>query len=167
LESLFQPILFLSNIQKVKWVSTAKNGEYSKRTIKTKTFDKVEASLVEVVNTENGKAKKESLWLFSQNIIHSTLKSKHKLAVGFFVLDNNTLETGFNYEAFCFFPTKEDTKLGFIIQAPFLLTDSREGIKAGDNWNVAIMQLTADLAASAIVLLKQLGRRRKNKFHYR
>ncbi|MFZ6024536.1 MAG: DEAD/DEAH box helicase [Bacteroidota bacterium] len=164
LESLFQPILFLSNIQKVKWVSTAKNGEYSKRTIKTKTFDKVEASLVEVVNTENGKAKKERLWLFSQNIIHSTLKSKHKLAVGFFVLDNNTLETGFNYEAFCFFPTKEDTKLGFIIQAPFLLTDSREGIKAGDSWNVAIMQLTADLAASAIVLLKQLGVDEKTNF---
>ncbi len=157
LESLFQPILFLSNIQKVKWVSTSKNGEYSKRTIKTKTFDKVEAALVEVLNTENGTAKKERLWLFSQSIIHSTLKSKHKLAVGFFVLENNTLETGFNYEAFCFFPTKEDTKLGFIIQAPFFLTDSREGVKAGDTWNVAIMQLTAELAANAIVLLKQLG----------
>jgi len=164
LESLSQPILFLSNVQKVKWVSTAKNGEYSKRAIKNKTFDKVEASFVEVINTEIGEAKKERLWIFSQNFSNSNLKTKHKLAVGFFVLDNNTLETGMNYEAFCFFPTKEDTKLGFIIQAPFLLTDSREGIKAGESWNVEIIQLTADLAASALVLLKQLGEEEETNF---
>lgn len=164
LETLFQPILFLSNIEKIKWVSSKKNGEYIKRVIRTKTFDKIIADYVEVISTKNSKPQKEYLWLFSQNIIHSTLKSNHKLVVGFFVLENNTLETGYSYEAFCFFPTKEDTKLGFIIQAPFLLTDSREGIKAGDNWNVAIMQLTADLAANAIVLLKQLGEEEKTNF---
>lgn len=157
LESLFQPILFLTNIQKIKWFSTAKYGEYSKRIIETKILEKVKAELVEVVNNENGKANRERIWLFSRGITHETLESQHKLMVGFFILENNILETGFNYAAFCFFPTKEDSKLGFIIQAPFLLTDSREGIKAGDTWNVNIMQLTAELAADAIVMLKKIG----------
>lgn len=56
LESLFQPILFLTNIQKIKWFSTTKYGEYSKRIIKTKILEKLKAELVEVVNNENGKA---------------------------------------------------------------------------------------------------------------
>jgi len=157
LESLFQPILFLSNLQKIKWLSANKNGEYSKRTLKTLTIQEVDASFIEVIKFQKGEQTKENLWLFSQSLISSNLRSKHNIVAGFFVLNNNSLETGYQYKAFCFFPTQEDTKLGFIIQAPFLLTDSREGIKAGDSWNIILMQLVAELAANSIVLLKQLS----------
>ncbi|MCB0538095.1 MAG: hypothetical protein KDE33_11290 [Bacteroidetes bacterium] len=161
LESLFQPILFLTNLQKIKWVSSGKNGEYSKKQVKSETFQKIQASLVEVASVENGVTKKEYIWLFSSDGVYKTLKSSHRIAVGFFVIDQKELETGYQYEAFCFFPTKEETKLGFIIQAPFLLTDSREGIKAGEQWNVEIMQLVANLAADSLPILKQIGIREK------
>ena len=49
--------------------------------------------------------------------------------------------------AFCFFPTKEVTNLNFILHAPFLLTDSREGIKAGEKHNNELIEQLAELAA--------------------
>lgn len=161
LESLFQPILFLTNLHKIKWVSSVKNGEYTKKQVKSETFQKIQASLIEVASVENGVTKKEYIWLFSSGVVHKTLESSHRIAVGFFVIDQKELETDYHYEAFCFFPTKEETKLGFIIQAPFLLTDSREGIKAGEQWNVEIMQLVANLAADSLPILKQIGIREK------
>lgn len=99
--------------------------------IKDRTVDNIRAELTEVESVENGVNKKELILLFSTTVSHKQLKSHHSIYVGFFVLDQKELKTGYTYEAFCFFPTKEETKLGFIIQAPFLLTDSREGIKAG------------------------------------
>ena len=59
--------------------------------------------------------------------------------------------------AFCFFPTKEDTDLNFIIHAPFLLTDSREGIRAGVSHNDNMISALADLAADAIEYLRDIG----------
>ncbi|WP_158624874.1 DEAD/DEAH box helicase [Gynurincola endophyticus] len=161
LDSLFQPILFLTNLQKITWKSNEKEGIYSKRALKTEQFDNIRAELMEVESVENEVNKKELIWLFSTGVSHKQLKSHHRIYVGFFVLDQKELETGYTYEAFCFFPTKEETKLGFVIQAPFLLTDSREGIKAGEQWNVEIMQLAAKLAANSLPILKTIGERDK------
>ncbi|GAB3910637.1 DEAD/DEAH box helicase [Mucilaginibacter boryungensis] len=162
LESLFQPVLFLTNLERIYWNSTENKGEYSKKEIRSESFQKIKASLVEVTSVEDGQPKKEYIWLFSGGIVHAKLRSSHRIVVGFFVIDQAELETGYQYDAFCFFPTKEETKLGFIIQAPFLLTDSRERIKAGEQWNVDVMQLVAELAANSISVLKEIGTKDKS-----
>ncbi len=59
-----------------------------------------------------------------------------------------------NRPAFCFFPTKEATNLNFIIHAPFLLTDSREGIKAGEPHNQKLIQELARLTADSLPILR-------------
>ncbi len=56
-----------------------------------------------------------------------------------------------------FFPTKEVTGLNFIIHAPFLLTDSLEGIKAAVPHNKKMVALLAELAADSLVYLKEIG----------
>ncbi|APU97167.1 hypothetical protein BV902_13090 [Sphingobacterium sp. B29] len=158
LDNLFQPILFLSNLEKIEWESEIKKGVYSKTEKEVIDFENITAQLFEVVSNENGKVVSEEIWLFTKQIIQTSTKAKFKISTGFFVLENNSkLETGYNYEAFCFFPTKEDTKLGFIVQAPFLLTDSREGIKTNDNWNNSLIQLLAELSGESIRLLKDIG----------
>lgn len=129
--------------------------------MKTEQFKSIRAELIEVESAENEINNKEHIWLFSTEISDEKIKSHHRIYVGFFVLDKKVLETGYTYEAFCFFPTKEETKLGFVIQAPFILTDSREGIKAGDQWNIEIIQLTAELAANSLPILKTIGERDK------
>ncbi|WP_343643160.1 AAA domain-containing protein [Chryseobacterium sp.] len=158
LDNLFQPILFLSNLEKIEWKSENNQGIYNKKEKDTQEFGNITAQLFEVISNENGKVISEEIWLFTKQIIQTSSKATFKISTGFFVLENNTkLETGYNYEAFCFFPTKEDTKLGFIVQAPFLLTDSREGIKTNDDWNTFLIQLLAELSGEAIKLLKDIG----------
>lgn len=161
LDSLFQPILFLSNLKEIHWKSKDKKGNYSKKVLRSERFGDVQADLMEVISVENSSLRKEWMWLFSRNLHSVNLQSPHKIYVGFFVIDKKVLETGFNYEAFCFFPTKETTKLSFVIQAPFLLTDSREGIRANDSWNVELVHALAKLAGDAFSLLKEIGTREK------
>jgi hypothetical protein len=158
LDNLFQPILFLNQVEKIEWKSLEKNGIYTKTEIEENQYDNISAQLFNVKSNIDGEGQDEHIWLFTKNIIQNGTNAKFKISVGFFVLNDATkLETGYNYEAFCFFPTKEDTKLGFIIQAPFLLTDSREGINNGDRWNTSLIQLLAELSAQAILILKEIG----------
>ena len=65
-----------------------------------------------------------------------------------------------NEPAFCFFPTKEVTGLNFMIHAPFLLTDSREGIRAGVQHNDKMLQRLAKLSADALVYLRDIGEKK-------
>ena len=158
LDTLFQPIIFLSNLEKIDWDSLEKSGCYTKKEIAQEIHGNITATLVEVESNENSKIVKEQIWLFSKNVIKKGNTAKYKISIGFFVIDNNSkLETGYNYEAFCYFPTKEDTKLGFIIQAPFLLTDSREGIKNGEQWNISLIQVLAELSAQSLPILQNIG----------
>lgn len=157
LDNLFQPVLFLNSLKKIKWHSLEKKGEYHKaKPSDALTFGDIEASLVSVTNNK----KREKLWIFSKNI-NDTINANHKIQVAFFILDEK-LEIGYTYEAFCFFPTKEETKLGFVIQAPFLLTDSREGIKTGEVWNESLILQLSELTGEAICCLKQIGVNSKN-----
>ena len=79
LDSLFQPILFLTNLQKITWKSNEKEGIYSKRALKTEQFDNIRAELMEVESVENEVNKKELIWLFSTGVSHKQLKSHHRI----------------------------------------------------------------------------------------
>jgi len=159
--SLFQPILFLSHLEKIKWQSIVKKGEYSRKVLRAEPFNQTLASLMEVTSILNETSRKEQIWLFSRKAIHPRANTSHQVSIGYFLTDKKMMNTGRLYDAFCFFPTKEETKLGFIIQAPFLLTDNREGIKAGDQWNVELISQLAQLAADSLPVLKTIGTREK------
>ena len=81
---------------------------------------------------------------------------KFRYSVGFFVNDEGHLQP-VREPAFCFFPTKEVTGLNFIIHALFLLTDSREGIRAGIPHNDNMIHRLADLSAQALLHFKSIG----------
>lgn len=91
------------------------------------------------------------LWLFSRND-----GKDHTYSVGYFVDPEGHLISKM-HSAFCFFPTKEITGLNFIIHAPFLLTDSREGILAGKQHNLDMISLLSELAADSLVYLRDIG----------
>ena len=76
--------------------------------------------------------------------------------MGFF-MDNDGHLKPVNEPAFCFFPTKEVTNLNFILHAPFLLTDSREGIRAGVPHNEYMIKRLAVLSADALEYLRDIG----------
>lgn len=161
LNSLVQPTLFLSNLQMIAWKSTKNEGVYSKQVLRTEVFENITAELLEVESEKTDVTKKEQIWLFSSAFSHFSLESHHRIYIGYFLQNEKELETRYKYDAFCFFPTKEETKLKFLIQAPFLLTDNREGIKAGEQWNIEIIQFAAQLAANSLSILKIIGQNDK------
>lgn len=105
-----------------------------------------------VATDAGAQIKRNRLWLFSR-----ADKDTGTYSAGFFVGEDGSL-CAMQECAFCFFPTKVDTALSFIIHAPFLLTDSREGIRSGESHNKNMISLLADLAADSFVYLREIGK---------
>jgi len=109
------------------------------------------AECINLTQNYGGELSEDKLWLFSRKD-----GIGNSYSVGFF-LDEEGKLIAKQYSAFCYFPTKEVTGLNFIIHAPFLLTDSREGIRAGVQHNKEMVGLLAALAADSLVYLRDIG----------
>lgn len=149
------PLLFLSNLKEIHFEYGDTKGSYEKKIIKKTTFcDGITAELICHTLNDGKERNTERLWLFSRS------DDKHLIySVCFFLQDDGHLRPT-NKPAFCFFPTKEKTGLNFIIHAPFLLTDNREGILASESHNVDMIYRLADLAAESIVHMKEMSENR-------
>lgn len=156
LKSLKYPILFLSNLKYVSLEFSDALGLYGKNIDENKSFKEngITAELIKLIHNIGDDLIDQNLWLFSREYLISE-KHSAKYSVGYFIGDDGKLKP-VNEQAFCFFPTKELTNLNFIVHAPFLLTDSREGIKAGEQHNETMISLLANLAADSLLLLKKL-----------
>ena len=153
LRHLVYPSLFLNHLKDISFEieNTKTIGVYEKTCVKEKQFGDITARKLKLQYNERNDIIADTLWLFSRKDEHGA-----EYCVGFFVDTEGKLKA-VNRTAFCFFPTKEDTKLHFIIHAPFLLTDSREGIKAGDTHNKTMITLLAKLSSDALSCLRSIG----------
>ena len=168
LTHLSYPLLFLRNLTEITWFCSHENqGKYLK-TIKPLEVNNTHYH-IELISGSHAPA-----WEPNPDAPASTFsKSNH-----FLVLTDNTNNHPFSiaylvnlsehgqpiqilheqtFPAYCFFPTKETTHLQFIVQAPFLLTDSREGIKQTNPWNQQLVKALAQLIANSITIIKALG----------
>lgn len=154
LHSLYYPILFLTNLKDIVISTPDSEGLYAKTVNQTLNFGGTIAENVTIESLTHSQKEylDEKLWLFSR-----TDNDGHKYSVGFFVNSTGKLLPKQGASAFCFFPTKEVTGLSFVIHAPFLLTDSREGIRAGVKHNNELIALLAELAADCLLFFKQIG----------
>lgn len=158
LRSLDYPLLFLSNLKDISFEISGILGLYGKTIEEKHNINGTIAELVRLIQND-GENRDDlydtMLWLFSRDD-----GKGHKYSVGFFVDAEGHLIPK-THSAFCFFPTKEVTGLNFILHAPFLLTDSREGIRAGVQHNIDMISLLSELAADSIVYLKEIGQTKK------
>lgn len=151
LKSLTYPLLFLNRLRDIEYEFDGVIGLYGKVITESAHFGRDAIEKVCLTQNSGDEIYDELLWLFSREDENGL-----KYSVGFFVGKDGHLRP-VNEPAFCFFPTKEVTALNFIIHAPFLLTDSREGIRAGVSHNNRMIQLLAQLAADALLRLKNIG----------
>lgn len=123
-------------------------GEYSKKLLETRKYENTIIQKFLIINNDEN----ELLWQFSR------LDEQNRLySVVFFVDENEKIIPTSKYSAFCFFPTKVNTHLNFVIHAPFLLTDSREGIKANSEYNKKMILNLAELSADCIEYFVKIG----------
>jgi len=154
LRSLDYPLLFLSNLKDIEFEISGILGLYEKNIMEKRVYNGTTAEFIRL--TQNDGENREELydnmlWLFTRDD-----GKDHTYSVGYFVDDEGHLISKM-HSAFCFFPTKEPTGLNFIIHAPFLLTDSREGIRAGVQHNLSMISLLSELAADSLVYLRDIG----------
>lgn len=151
LRNLSFPLLFLTGLKSIEFHFGNVIGLYGKEIKETCRYADITAEHVCLTQNAGGEFYDEDLWLFSR-----LDECGHRYSVGFFMDKNGQLRP-VNEPAFCFFPTKEVTGLSFVLHAPFLLTDSREGIRAGVPHNDRMISCLSNLAADALVHLRDLG----------
>lgn len=151
LKNLSFPLLFLSQLNKIEFCIGDTIGLYGKRIKKRLIYGETTVERICLTQNAGDELYDENLWLFSR-----VDDCQRRYSVGFFMDSDGHLKP-VNEPAFCFFPTKEVTGLNFILHAPFLLTDSREGIRAGVAHNDKMIQCLADLAADSLEHLRDIG----------
>lgn len=154
LRTLVRPLLFLFRLRKITYSYDSQQGYYKKvqdGEFQTSSLSATRYKLSQKI--PGGTILSEKLWLFSRQ----DDEGRH-YSVGFFLDEHGKLRP-VNEPAFCFFQTKVQTGLNFIVNAPFLLTDSREGIRAGVPHNIQMINNLASLAADSLVALKSIGKK--------
>ena len=151
LRSLDYPLLFLLHLEYISLEIAGTKGLYGKTLIQKQQFGDAVAQFIYLIKNDTDELNEDKLWLFSRKDDKGLTYS-----VGFFLDEKGNL-TAKKHSAFCFFPTKEVTGLNFIVHAPFLLTDSREGIRAGVQHNKDMIKLLSMLAADSLVYLRDIG----------
>ena len=149
MQNLVFPTLFLKNLKKITYKCGETKGEYVKKVKEESWIEDTKVEKLEFINGKKGVSNR--MWLFTRET-----EENYRYSCGFLV-DKQGKLINTDYYAFCFFPTKKDTNLNFIINAPFLLTDSREGIKATDKHNKRMIELLANLSADCFVYLRDIG----------
>ena len=152
LRNLSFPLLFLSELKAIEFEFGNVIGLYGKDIEKTFTYGNTIAERIRLTQNAGEELYDENLWLFSR-----LDDCRRRYSVGFF-LDSDGHLKPVNEPAFCFFPTKEVTGLNFILHAPFLLTDSREGIRAGVAHNDKMIKCLSELAADSFEYLRDIGK---------
>lgn len=167
LENLKNPILFLHNIHRIVWRidrienGTGKETKYSKEIIDSEDYDD-NITMEHYVLHEPSKT--SNVFLFSEKIVitNDGKSTEHLINVGYYYdSEKKKLITNITQNIYCFFPTKESFKTCFVSHAPFLLTDNRQNLKPNENINEELINLLAELAAKAVVHLRDYGVKHK------
>lgn len=147
-QSLDFPVLFLSNLYSVSFESGNIAGKYTKDITREKEYGDITVRWLTLSLEVNDIRIAQPLVMFTRKSA-----SGYSCSLGYALREDGRLAP-IDRPAFCFFPTKEVPALKFILHAPFLLTDSREGIKAGEKHNQEIVQQLAQLAADSLPILR-------------
>lgn len=135
-------LLFLSNIQSIKWQTPQNSGLYE-REINGK--DKRFITLKSTTKTINYLLLEQSVSIENKNL-------SIKLAFQLDETNKRKIVACDKSPLFVFFPTKIETNLKFLVHAPFYTTPARENIQEGDN----IINIEADHRNEQ--LRKELGK---------
>lgn len=162
LKNLDNPILFLHHLQEISWSteSGSSEGMYSKECVETFKQGDIVGEHLLVSNLSSNTP--DELWLFNR-VVNLEGEGKFPISVGYYLKDGKTIDTNCRPRIFCFFSTQVSFDFCFIMHAPFLLAENRENIRESEGINSTLFDKLSDLAAEALLCLKEIGIRKKVK----
>jgi hypothetical protein len=136
-------LLFLRHIEEIRWtLGDGISGHVLKEKNNSDTVQVTDGSTLE-------EWKK-----FQRSIPIKDGESSHNTTVEVaFLIKDGKIRRSDGTELVAYFPTEKETKLGFLIQAPFKTTKARDNIKSDDPANLQIIQTAAELAAESLETL--------------
>ena len=154
-------LLFLRRIDEIEWrvEPDGEKGQYLKESDPVK-GSKI-AHRVTVIGQRNGRDTEENWLTFERPVSVPNTSGQVFVEVGFRLETNAKQEESIKKidrsPLVVYFPTKQDTKLGFLMQGPYRTTSSREHIQGQDDWNENLIKETAELVVEALRQLKEMG----------
>ncbi|MEA5625830.1 sacsin N-terminal ATP-binding-like domain-containing protein [Nostoc sp. UHCC 0251] len=149
-------LLFLNYIEKIYWqLEKGQQGIYKRDILE---HDAGYKRVTIKINTSFDNS--QETWLIFAEPVPSQLNLK--VEVAFLVQkDKKTQQEQIvpvsNSQLVVFFPTEKETHLNFLVQGPYRTTPDRAKIPPNDSFNQKLIEITADLVASVLPKLKDLG----------
>ena len=154
LKSLDRPLLFLNCLRKIEYKNASESGAHE---IEFSAVPTLDASLhVETVcnrhATGNGETPISEYFVKFSRVG----PNGHPFSVVFGTDGNFAKLQACQGPVYCFFPTQLNPDLKFLVHAPFLLTDSREGVQ-DTGYNSTLIDRLGVLASDSLVFLRDWG----------
>ena len=154
-------LLFLRRIDEIKW-SVEPDGEKGQY-LKERKKDNIckTAHRVTVIGEKNDQDEEENWLLFERSVMAPDNSNYVHIEVGFKLEVNQEDNTAFikkinDSPLVVYFPTKKDTRMGFLIQGPYRTTPARNDILENDDWNKKLIEETAELVVQSLRQLKEM-----------
>lgn len=154
-------MLFLKHIESIEYEIDEDKGIYLRQTDLVQETDF--ASDITVIGQRNSHDEEERWLVFEKDVTHlaSSISEGGRLDVqiAFQYTDDDSQNRPIIQKLpqsylTVFFPTKENTNLGFLVQGPYKTTLSRETIPDDDDFNIALSEQTGDLVVEALRWLR-------------
>lgn len=156
-------LLFLRQIEKIEWIlPNGVKGFLTKQTMLQNLGN--DARRLKVLDHE-GIQEQWQVFACTITVKDGKKEQKATVEVAYLLDENGKVTRASNTELIISFPTEKKTELGFLIQAPFKATKSRDNIKSDDPANHQMLQSAATLAAESLALLRDSGCLAVNSFN--
>lgn len=119
------------------------------------------AHRVTVIGEKNDQEEEEHWLLFERTVMPPDNSNQAHIEIGFKLEVNQEdniecVEKINDSPLVVYFPTKKDTRIGFLIQGPYRTTPARNDIRENDDWNKKLINETADLVVESLRHLKKM-----------
>jgi len=146
-------LLFLKNIEEVRWETPSSNGHYLKETKIIQEKPRVKrVTLISTNTTEEYLVIERPIRIEDKNLIVEVAFKLGKDEKGKEIIISEP-----NSKLVVFFPTEKVTFLNFLIQGPFKTTPNRENIPLEDEQNKIILEEIGNLVSESLNIIKNLG----------
>ncbi|NKQ38114.1 MAG: hypothetical protein HF967_01305, partial [Methanosarcinales archaeon] len=143
-------ILFLKNVNIIKWKNPSNKGYYSKES------NLLSSNLKKVILSSSEVSEEYIVIEKTIDIENKNLEIKIAYKLGKNKSGKDIIVKDTDSKLFVYFQTERVTHLNFIIQGPFKTTPNRENIPLEDEQNKSILEKIADLVAESLTIIKNL-----------
>lgn len=163
LEQMLSPpnLLFLRHIESVQWTDVEGTTTICRR--ETRRIDR-EIRRVTITHTLSGnETPHEDHWLVFSRPVPVDRDRRALVEIAFRQDPERTtanslgIQPVFHSRLYAYFPTNEDSHVGFLMQGPYNTTPARDSVRKHDEWNERLVAETATLVRAALRWMRNNG----------